>query len=331
MSRLEVVTFGEAMAMFVADEPVPLERADRYTRAVAGAELNVAVGLARLGHRVGWVSRLGDDPLGRYLLDSVRRAGVDAARVVVDRRHPTGFQLKGRVEGGDPEVVYFRRGSAASHLEVSATDDAYLGQARHLHLTGIPPALSAACRRFSYHAVERARAAGLTVSFDPNLRPSLWPDPREMRRVVNDLAGRCDWVLPGVAEGRALTGSADPRRIARFYLDRGVGLVAVKLGARGSQVFTGDDEHTQPGFPVRVVDTVGAGDGYAVGLISGMLDGLAPAARVERANAIGAMAVTSRGDQDGLPTRQALDAFLARHRESPIAPAEEARLAAEAG
>jgi len=124
MSRLEVVTFGEAMAMFVADEPVPLERADRYTRAVAGAELNVAVGLARLGHRVGWVSRLGDDPLGRYLLDSVRRAGVDAARVVVDRRHPTGFQLKGRVEGGDPEAVYFSRGPAPSPRQVSAEADA---------------------------------------------------------------------------------------------------------------------------------------------------------------------------------------------------------------
>ena len=99
---LDVVLFGEAMAMFIADDYLPLEEADHYTRAMAGAELNVSVGLERLGYRVGWISRLGADPLGRYLLHQVRQAGLDTTRVLFDERYPTGFQLKSRVREGNP-------------------------------------------------------------------------------------------------------------------------------------------------------------------------------------------------------------------------------------
>src|SRR5437763_16128987 len=104
------------MAMFIADDYLPLEEANHYTRALAGAELNVSVGLVRLGYRVGWISRLGTDPLGRYILNQVRQAGLDTTRVLFDERYPTGFQLKSRVREGDPMVVYFRKSSVASHM-----------------------------------------------------------------------------------------------------------------------------------------------------------------------------------------------------------------------
>ena len=310
MAQLDVVLFGEAMAMFIADTYGPLDLAEHYTRDVAGAELNVATGLARLGYRVGWMSRLGTDPLGRYILRQVRQAGIDTSQVIFDAQHPTGFQLKSRVRRGDPEVVYFRHGSAASHMAPKPQDDAYLRGARHLHVTGIPPALSASARAYTYHVIAQARAAGMTISFDPNLRPSLWDSTAEMRRVINDLAVRSDWVLPGLAEGTTLTGSDDPEQIAHFYLDHGVQLVAVKLEARGARLFTATEQHALPAFPVHVVDTVGAGDGFAVGIISGMLDGLDLPGCLERGTAIGALAVTVRGDQEGLPTREALARFL---------------------
>jgi 2-dehydro-3-deoxygluconokinase len=189
-------------------------------------------------------------------------------------------------------------------------DDAYLLSARHLHVTGIPPALSDTCRQYTYHAMEQARKAGMTISFDPNLRPSLWKSEDEMRQVLNDLAVRADWVLPGLAEGVLLTGYTTPEEIANFYLEKGVKLVAVKVGARGSSLFTASARYDAPIFPVQVVDTVGAGDGFAVGIISGMLEGLPLPDCLERGNAIGALAVMVPGDQEGLPTREMLTRFL---------------------
>ena len=310
MQNLDVVVFGEAMAMFIADDPVPLVEANHYTRAVAGAEVNVAVGLSRLGYQVGWIGRFGNDPLGEYLLKQIRQSGADTTRVLLDQEHPTGFQLKSKVLEGDPEVIYFRRGSAASYMAPNNEDDAYLRSARHLHLTGIPPALSDSCRRYTYHALEQARMADMSISFDPNLRPTLWKSEREMREVINDLAVKADWIFPGLDEGKFLTSYTAPEEIARFYLDKGVEMVSIKTGVQGSSFFTRAHHFDLPIFEVEVVDTVGAGDGFAVGVISGMLDGLDPLSCLERGNAIGALAVTSRGDMDGLPDREALNRFL---------------------
>ena len=331
---LDVVTFGEVMAMFVAEEPGPLERVARFRRAMAGAETNVATGLARLGHRAGWIGRVGDDPFGRFALAELAASGVDTTAVTLDSDAPTGFQLKSRAGGGnrsghdastphfvrggrpapdhcDPEVVYFRRNSAGSRLAPSPATDAYVATAWHLHVTGIPLALSASARDFAFRAVDVARAAGATVSFDPNLRPTLWASPQEMVRVVNEMAARADWVLPGLAEGHLLTGRPDPEGVATFYLEEGASCVVIKNGAHGASAHTAEGRVDQPVFPVQVVDTVGAGDGFAAGLISGYLDGLDLPSRLRRAAAVGALATTSPGDKDGLPTRAELDEVVA--------------------
>jgi 2-dehydro-3-deoxygluconokinase len=316
---LDAVTFGEVMAMFVATEPGPLERVTTFTRALAGAETNVATGLARLGHRTGWIGRIGDDPFGRFALAELAAAGIDISTVSIDADAPTGFQLKSYAGGGDPEVVYFRRNSAGSRLAPSAALDAYIAGARHLHLTGIPLALSATTRAFAFRAVDVARAAGLTVSFDPNLRPSLWSSAEDMVAVTNEMAARADWVLPGLGEGVLLTGRADAAGIAAHYLDRGAARVVIKDGSAGCSSFTAAGRVDQPVFPVRVVDTVGAGDGFAAGLISAHLDGLSEAGSLERAAAVGALAITSPGDKDGLPDRAGLERFLSDR--SPVIPA----------
>ncbi|WP_020433910.1 PfkB family carbohydrate kinase, partial [Paenibacillus riograndensis] len=110
------------------------------------------------------------------------------------------------------------------------------------------PALTKSTRAFAYAALETMKGAGRTVSFDPNLRPSLWSSKEEMREVINDLAYRADWVLPGIEEGEFLTGSTDPKEIAEFYLHRGVSLVAVKLGPEGAYFRTPNEEGTVQGF-----------------------------------------------------------------------------------
>jgi sugar/nucleoside kinase (ribokinase family) len=305
----DVVTLGEAMLMLVADEPGPLESVQRFSKRTAGAETNVAIGLARLGLNVGWQSRLGQDSMARFLLAAIGGEGVDCSRVVCDATQRTGFLFKGRVDdGSDPPIEYHRRGSAASQLGPDEIDEAWIASARHLHVSGVFPALSAGTLAATRRAMALARGKGKTIGFDPNLRPALWPSQAQMRDTLNDLAAQADWVLPGIEEGRLLTGCDTPEAIARFYRERGAKRVVVKLGAEGA--FFNDIDAgcaRAAAVPVeRVIDTVGAGDGFMVGVTSALLEGLALPAAVRRGAWIGARAVQVRGDTEGLPTRAEL-------------------------
>lgn len=309
-NALDVVTFGEAMMLLVADQPGPLEDADTFHKRTAGAETNVAIGLARLGIKTGWASRLGMDMMGRYLLKAMSAESIDCSRVSLDPAHPTGFMLKGRVsDGSDPPVEYHRRGSAASHMAASDIDRGWLLSARHIHATGVFAGVSASTLALVRQSMDLMRAHGRSVSFDPNLRPALWATPELMRDTINDLAVRADWVLPGLEEGRFLTGEHSAEAIARFYRERGASLVVVKLGADGAYFDSESAGSGQiAGFAVaNVVDTVGAGDGFAVGVISAMLEGMPVPQVVRRGAWIGACAVQVLGDNEGLPTRSALD------------------------
>lgn len=308
-TSFDVATFGEAMMLLVADRPGPLEEAQCFFKRTAGAETNVAIGLARLGLKVGWASRLGTDSMGRYLLAEMRREGIDCSRVVCDPGQRTGFQFKGRVDdGGDPLVEYHRKGSAASRMGMADIDEAWLRSARHLHATGVFPAVSATTLPAAHKTMALMRQAGRSVSFDPNLRPTLWATPDLMRQEINRLAALADWVLPGLQEGRFLSGEQTPQAIARFYRAQGASLVVVKLGPEGAYYDGRDGSGQVPGFPVeKVIDTVGAGDGFAVGVISALLAGRSVPDAVRRGAWIGARAVQVLGDTEGLPTRAELE------------------------
>jgi len=308
---LDVLSIGETMALLVAQEPGALVDVQSFSKRIAGADTNVAIGLARLGFKVGWISRLGADSFGSYVRRTIEAEGVDTSQVEVDANRSTGFMLKSRsLDGSDPVIEYYRRGSAASQLGVAHLKADYARKARHVHATGITPALSPAARELVAHAMQTLRAAGRSVSFDPNLRPSLWPDPATMRDTLNDLATRADWVLPGLDEGRLLTGQHTPDDIAAWYIDRGAKAVVVKLGAEGAYVRTAEGEQGQvPGVPVPVVvDTVGAGDAFAVGIISARLEGQPWPQALRRANWIASRALQVIGDMEGLPTRSELTA-----------------------
>lgn len=314
--KLDAVTFGESMAMFYANEYGGLHEVSTFSKGLAGAESNVACGLARLGFRMGWMSKVGNDQLGTFILQELKKEGVDVSRVIRSQdENPTGLLLKSKVKEGDPQVTYYRKNSAASTLTSAEYPRDYFQCAGHLHVTGIPPALSAEMKDFTYHVMNDMRNAGKTISFDPNVRPSLWPDQATMVHTINDLAGLADWFFPGIAEGELLTGEKTPEGIADYYLNKGASFVAIKLGKEGAYFKTGTSEGFLEGCRVdRVVDTVGAGDGFAVGVISGVLDGLSYKDAVQRGNAIGALQVQAPGDMDGLPTREKLASFLSAQR-----------------
>ena len=336
----DVVTLGEAMVLLAAEETGPLAPVRRFSKHTAGAETNVAVGLARLGLRVGWVSRLGNDTMGQFLRDAFMKEGIDCSQVTLVPGARPGFMFKGRVDDGtDPPIEYHRQGSAASLMGPNDLPLTWLQTARHLHVTGVFAALTPATLAATQTAMATVRAQGGSISFDPNLRPALWASEAHMRSTINALAAQADWVLPGLDEGRLLTGCNTPEEIAQFYLAQmkapshaslsGQGVV-VKLGADGAYFATAasaqdsasDTAHhavnhasvnaTQgyvPAFPVtKVIDTVGAGDAFAVGIISALLEDLTITQAVQRATWMGARAVQVRGDSDGLPTRAELDA-----------------------
>lgn len=311
MQKLDVVTFGEAMAMFMAETPGPLHEIEHFTRELAGAETNVAIGLSRLGLKAGWASKVGSDAFGQFIMKRLTEENVDIEHVYTDERFPSGFQIKSKVLTGDPEVQYFRRGSAASFMGVEDFQKEYFSNARHLHMTGIPLAISSHTRAFAYAALSHMKEIGRTVSFDPNLRPTLWTSKQEMIEITNKIAQKADYVLPGISEGEILTGFNTPQDIASFYLDKGVKLVVIKLGDKGAFYKSGIEEGVVKPYEVKaVIDTVGAGDGFAVGLVSGLLENLSLQEAVLRGNAIGALAVQSAGDNDGYPNRQQLIEYM---------------------
>lgn len=308
-TQLDVITIGEAMAMFVSSQSGDLAAAEQFVKRVAGAELNVATGLARLGLKVGWVSRVGNDSFGRYVLQQLAKENIDSRGVTTDECFATGFQLKSKAENGtDPIVEYFRKGSAASHLSVADFNEEYFCSARHLHLSGVAAALSASSLELLIHASRVMKEKGKTISFDPNLRPVLWKSEAEMVKQLNKLAFQADWVLPGLSEGAILTGHKTPEAIADFYLDRGVKTVVLKTGADGAwfKTATGEKGAVNAVKVENVVDTVGAGDGFAVGVISALLEGKSLPQAVSRGNKIGSLAIQVIGDSEGLPTRAAL-------------------------
>lgn len=310
----EVVLLGEPMTMFHANDVGAIEDVSEFTRSLAGAEVNVSIGLRRLGYDVTYITKLGTDPFGKYIYRALEREGIGRDFITFDQEHSSGLVMKSRVAHGDPVVEYYRKNSAASHITPADVEHVCFAGVRLIHITGIMPAISESACASTYRLVQKAKQEGIYVSFDPNLRPQLWHNTDVMVRTINDLASHADLVLPGIGEGKILTGSDDPDDIADFYMDMGVRTVIIKLGAAGAYCCDGKNRVTVPGYRVeRVVDTVGAGDGFAVGVLDGMLAGLPFAEAAKRGNAIGAMQVMVEGDNEGLPTRETLEGFLTQN------------------
>lgn len=308
------ITIGEPLVVMASqDVDVSLDEAVHFKKYLAGAEFNVALGINRLEHSVGYISKVGSDTFGRFIAEAAQEAGLDTRNLIYDENLLTGVYLKQSVSKGDPATSYFRKNSAASNLKLEDIDMSALKDVQVAHLSGIFAALSdTALQTFKAFNDKLNENKVLTV-FDPNLRPALWKNQEEMISTLNELAKKSQIILPGINEGKILMGSSQPEKIADFYLSQSslTESVVVKLGAEGAFVKTkAGGTYTVSGFKVdKVVDTVGAGDGFAVGLESALLEGKTLEVAVHRACAIGALAVQSAGDSEGYPTRQELMDF----------------------
>jgi sugar/nucleoside kinase (ribokinase family) len=309
-----VLTFGEALVGYASVED-NLRAATQFTRFPGGADLNVAVGLTRLGVRTTWASVLGEDAHGDYVADAVDQLGITP--LVRRANGPTALMFKAGGADGDPEVLQVRHETAfAQHADVLLTADVLAFDGiDHLHLTGITLGVSPVVRAVALSLLEAAAAARVSVSFDPNLRLNLWPDRDEMRAIVNTVAAQATVVMPGVGEGRLLTGHDDPEAIANTYLDAGAREVVIKLSAEGAHAWTADGQTARSrGYAVTPIDTVGAGDGFAAGYLAAFLAEASLQERVDQGAAVGALVTTRRGDLATMPTRVEVEELLTRQK-----------------
>lgn len=274
-AALDVVTLGEAMLRLAAPPGEALEAAGRFDVRVAGAEANVAVTLARLGFRAGWVSKVRDDPLGRRVAGELRRHGVELSALVWTPHGRTGLYF---LEMGAPPrgitVHYDRAGSACSTLAPEEVNWPYLRRARWVHLTGITPALSETCAATAARAVREARAAGTRVSFDVNYRRTLWTADRA-RAVLEPLLREADLLFAAAEDAREVFGlDGEAGDLALRLRGRFAAATAVvTAGADGAYLAGADGVTHQPALAGDVVDPIGRGDAFAAGLLWGALDG----------------------------------------------------------
>lgn len=162
---------GEPMGLLIAQSEGSLDSVAGFTLAVAGAEFNVATGAARLGHFVSYLTKLGNDPFGTRITNTLTANKIDSSNVLTSDTNTTGFMLKSKVSKGDPEIFYFRKGSAASTLDASDVEKIDFSKFDYVHLTGIFPALTDSTRAAMMALIKKAKELGLFISFDPNLRP----------------------------------------------------------------------------------------------------------------------------------------------------------------
>ena len=330
---LDVLTFGEVMVSFRTDGMLVSGAA--CTAHVAGTEGNVAIGLARLGHSARWVGALADDALGDFVASTLASEGVDVVRAPAQGR-PAGVMLLQRRTADIARVAYVRKDSAASRLTSDEVLAAFGPGVRRLHVTGVTPALSASAAEATLAAVQHAASLGVPVSLDVNYRAALW-SRQQARAALAEIVPHVDVVIasedeldlvvparlsdpsaPRASTAEARHGTADvfsqppdelpsEQELVDSLLRRGCGEVVVKRGARGATLFREEIRLDAPAREVSVVDVVGAGDAFTAGYLSGRLDGLSDADCLERGNVLGAFAVSTRGDWEGLPTRDELD------------------------
>lgn len=268
-----LIAIGETMIVLTPHDATPLSGADDVQVGIGGAESNVAAHVVALGHRAAWVSRLGDEVLGRRVHRAVTEQGVDTRWAGFDATAPTGVYFKDPGRG----VLYYRAGSAASRMTAQTVADVPLESARIVHVSGITPALSADCAAMIDAVIDRVAASPALLSFDVNHRAALW-SASVAAPVLLSLANRADIVFVGLDEAETLWGCRTPEEV-RDLVDTPTHLV-VKDGDVGATEFSPEGTVFVPAIPTEVVEAVGAGDAFAAGHLAGMLSGADAAARL---------------------------------------------------
>lgn len=319
----DVVCMGELLAEFVSTQAnVSLVDSQGFIKAPGGAPANVAVALQRLGLSAGFAGKIGDDPFGVFLRQSLEADGVDTRFLLVDPQARTTMVFVAVWEDGRKDLCFYRNPGADMLLSPIEISPELLEGVRCFHYGSISfidePAASAQRK-----ALDMARAGGLMISYDPNYRPMLWPSIEQAQTVIRDGFRFCHLAKISQEEWQVATGQTDLHLGAQAVLAQGVELLVISRGEQGAVATNGDYWIELPACPVQVVETTGAGDGFMAAMIARLLperertgslakvspDVVRPALRY--ATAVGALTCTRKGAIPALPTECEVLEFLA--------------------
>jgi fructokinase len=313
----DIITIGELLVDFVpTTSGVTLAEAETFKKAPGGAPANVAAGLAKLGVSSGFVGKVGDDAFGHYLADTLSEAGVDISCLCFSSQARTALAFVTLHADGEREFMFYRHPSADMLLSDVDVDPDYIRSAKIFHFGSIS-LIDEPVRSATLFAAQTAREAGLTVTYDPNLRLKLWPDSNSARSGI-----MLGWPFAHVIklseeELVFLTGEGDLERGARSLMQPGMRVLIVTQGSQGCTILTQEARYKITGFSVQAVDTTGAGDAFVAGFLKGLLEN--PKAEHNEhqlkeicrfANAAGALTTLERGAIPALPSAEQVAHFL---------------------
>jgi 2-dehydro-3-deoxygluconokinase len=300
-----ILALGEAMVEFNQSSKDP----SSYLQGFGGDTSNFCVAAARQGVTAGFVSAVGDDHFGRLLLDLWQRETVDTSTVKVDSHAPTGVYFVSHGVDGH-QFDYLRAGSAASRYAPYDLPLEAIAAAQVLHLSGVSLAISLSACDAALAAIGHARANGVRVSFDTNLRLKLWPLARA-RAVMVEAIRHTDICLPSWDDVTVLTGLTGRDEIVDYLLALGPRVVALKLGKQGAYVATPDERREVPGHVMDAVDATGAGDCFGGAFVARIVAGDDPFAAARYANMAAALSTQGFGAVAPIPGRNAVEKALA--------------------
>jgi sugar/nucleoside kinase (ribokinase family) len=311
----EVIAIGEILIDFVASEPVSYEEVSFFEKCFGGAPMNTIVGVSRLGVSSGVITAVSNDSFGNFLKNELRKNAVDVSHVVVKKgKRTTVTFVANDPATGERSFMFYREpwigGTADTSLEAKDIDKSYISGANILHVSGFSLSQNP-CRDAVFKAIGYAKKAGVKVSFDPTLRTDVWNSPSVLRKTYDKALRASDIATFSKEEAEFIFQTADPEEAAQRALGYGIKIVGIKLGEKGSMIFSEAGEKIElPAFKVKPIDTTGAGDGWNAGLLVGLIKKWDLKKCITVANAIGALVVTKKGAITALPDRKELQKFL---------------------
>ena len=301
MNILDVITIGDALITMNPQTNGPLRFVNTFERKVGGAELNVVIGCSRLGLKTGWISRLGKDEFGRYITSYARGEGIDTSQVELVNGFPTSVYFKEIINEERINSYYYRHNSPTNVFKVEDIDEEYVKNSKVLHISGVFPAINDTNKDIVLQLVKLAKKNNVIVTFDPNIRLKLW-SAETAKAVLQSFLPFVDVLITGEEEAELLLGSADIDKLVELGSNYGITHIVLKRGEKGAIGYKGGVIiDAAPVISTKIVDTIGAGDGFAAGYIYSLINDWSLEKSLGFANAVACYVIGVPGDNEGLP------------------------------
>jgi len=323
---LDVICLGELLIDFCSTEAdVSLEGAPAFAKAPGGAPANVAVGVAKLGRRSGFIGKVGQDPFGQFLAHTLAGEQVDTSFLAFAKDVRTTLSFVAVHSSGRRDCFFYRNPGADQMLDPDDIDETYLKTAKLFHFGSISM-IDPKPKEATLKAVHIASSNGLLVSYDPNLRMSLWPNERQAFETIWEGFPHADFAKVSEEEWEFITGTRDLYAGAKKIMAKGVKLLVISQGEHGATFYHRAGSRHVPGYEIELVEATGSGDGFVASILVDLVAQIDNGVQIDqldaddlfdiirRANAVGALTATRYGAIPGLPTIQELEEFLRQHR-----------------